>query len=111
MTGVLRALGLCRRAGALICGAPMIIESLRSKNPPFIVIESGDTSEGTHKKLSDKCSFYRIERVRLDALGDELARAVGKTGSLAAVAVTDESLAALVKKELCRVGICQQSGN
>ena len=111
MNRVMRALGLCRRAGALICGAPMIIEGMRGRKAPLIVLESGDTSDGTHKKLTDKCRFYGVELVRLDAVGEELARAVGKTGSLAAVAVTDKSLAELVKKQLSEVGICQKDGN
>ena len=111
MNGVMRSLGLCRRAGALICGAPMIYESLRGKKPPLVVIEASDTSENTHKKLTDKCSFYGVMHVRLGTDGEALASAVGKTGSLAAVAVTDENLAALVKRALCEGGICRQDGN
>ena len=36
---VLGALGLCRRAGALICGTPMICIALREgKKRPFLVV-------------------------------------------------------------------------
>lgn len=111
MNGVLRSLGLCRRAGALITGAPMIYEGLRGKRPPLVVLEASDTSENTHKKLTDKCAFYGVMLVRLDADGETLASAVGKTGVLAAVAVTDENLASLVKKALGESGICRQDGN
>lgn len=111
MNGVMRALGLCRRAGALICGAPMIYEAVRGKRPPLVVLEACDTSENTHKKLTDKCSFYSVMLVRLESGGEDLARAVGKTGELAAVAVTDENLALLVKKALSEGGICRQDGN
>ena len=106
MQGVMRALGLCRRAGALIAGAPMICEGLRGKKKPLIVLEACDTSDATHKKLTDKCSFYKTEHVRLGVSGEERARAVGQTGVLAAVAVTDENLALLVKKAIGESGIC-----
>ena len=100
MNRVMNALGLCRRAGALICGAPMICTELRGKKKPIIVLEACDTSKGTNKKLIDKCSFYEVRLVKLDIGGEELARAVGKTGVLAAVAVTDENLAKLIEKSL-----------
>lgn len=97
--GVLRALGLCKRAGALVCGTPMICTSLREgKKRPIIVVMASDVSEGTRKKLTDKCAFYKTRLVTVDASGETLAAAVGKTGVLASVAVTDENLAELVKK-------------
>ena len=99
MSGLLRALGLCRKAGALICGTPMICSAL-PEGEICTVFEACDTSEGTHKKLTDKCTYYGTPIERLTVRGDELAAAVGKTGALAAVAVTDENLAELVKKSL-----------
>ena len=111
MNGVLRSLGLCKRAGALITGAPMIYEGRRGKRRPLVVLEASDTSENTHKRLTDKCAFYSVRLVRLETDGETLASAVGKTGALAAVAVTDENLAALVEKALRESGICRQDGN
>ena len=95
----------------MITGTPMICEGLRGKKKPIIVLEACDTSDATHKKLTDKCSFYKTEHVRLKVGGEELARAVGKTGALAAVAVTDENLVMLVKKAMAEGGICQKDGN
>ena len=101
--GVLRALGLCKRAGALICGTPMICDALRNeKKKPLVVLMATDASEGTKKKLTDKCAFYETRLVTLESGGEALAAAVGKTGFLASVAVTDENLAGLVKKALAR---------
>ena len=94
----LRALGLCRRAGALVCGTPMIITALRSAKRPILVVAANGISEGTRKKLTDKCAYYETPLVTVDADGEELAAAVGKSGFLAAVAVTDENLAKLVNK-------------
>ena len=99
-TEALRALGLARRAGALVCGAPMIITALRSAKKPIVVVAANDISEGTRKKLTDKCAYYKTPLEVIDAGGEELAKAVGKSGFLAAVAVTDENLAKLVNKGL-----------
>ncbi len=102
MSRVMNGLGLCRKAGALICGTDMICTAMRDAKGkgPLLVLEASDTSEGTHKKITDKCSFYGVRSVRLAESCEELARAVGKTGGLAAVAVTDENLAKLIEKSL-----------
>ena len=98
---VLRALGLCKRAGALVCGTPMICTALRDgKQKPLIVVAASDISDGTRKKLTDKCSYYETRLVTIEADGETLAAAVGKSGFLAAVAVTDKNLSELVKKNL-----------
>lgn len=94
---ILRALGLCRRAGALVCGVPMICAELQKKKI-CIVFEAEDTSDGTHKKLTDKCTYYGTRHLRLDVGGEMLAASVGKSGFLAAVAVKDESLAELAER-------------
>ena len=94
---VLNALGLCAKARRLITGTPMVCESLRGAKKPFLVLCAADNSENTAKKLNDKCSFYGVPLVTLDAPGALLANAVGKRGGqVAAVAVTDENLYRLV---------------
>ena len=98
---VLSALGMCKRAGALVCGTPMICTALRERSKkPLVVVMASDVSEGTRKKLTDKCSYYKTKLVSIDADGETLAAAVGKSGFLAAAAVTDVSLASLVEKKL-----------
>ena len=98
---VLRSLGLARRAGALVCGTPMICTALGSVKKPMLVVAANDISEGTRKKLTDKCAYYETPLMTVDAGGEMLAAAVGKSGFLAAVAVTDENLAKLVNKGFC----------
>ena len=97
---LLRSLGLCAKAGKMIYGVPMICEALRrgGKTAPMLVLESSDTSENTHKKITDKCDYYKTRHVRLSCTGGELAAALGKTSSLAAVAVTDKNLCLAVEK-------------
>ena len=99
-TKLLRALGLCVKANKVIFGVPMICEALRhgGKNMPVMIIESGDTSEGTHKKIADKSAYYKVRTVRLNCDGATLASALGKTSSLAAVAMTDSQMCKLIEK-------------
>ena len=94
---ILGIIGLCRGAGRAIIGVPMICEALKkragrdadSDEVRFIVVEASDTSENTHKRIVDKCSFYKVRHIRLKADCDTLGRAVGKGGAVAAVAIND----------------------
>ena len=97
---LLSGLGLCARARALTFGTPMVCEALREKRKPYLVLEASDTSAATHKKISDKCNFYQVQHVRLLVTGEELAAALGKKSTLAAVAVRDENLCRVVKTAL-----------
>ena len=97
---LLSSLGLCLKARALIMGTPMVCEALQKKTKPYVVLEASDTSPATHKKLCDKCKFYGVRHVRLPVEGAELASALGKTSTLAAVAVTDSGLLRVVQNAL-----------
>ena len=94
------ALGLCVRAGKVIFGVPMICDALKKggANKPVLIIEASDTSDGTHKKIADKSAFYQVRTVRIDCDGATLASALGKTASLAAVAIKDEKMCSIVEK-------------
>lgn len=91
---LLSTVGLCARARKLVMGTPMVCEALRKggKTPVLAVLEASDTSDNTHDKLLSKCSYYRVPLYRLTADTERLARAIGKTGAVAAVGITDESL-------------------
>ena len=91
---LLSTLGLCARARKLVTGTPMICEALRKggKAPVLAVVEAADTSANTHERLLSKCTYYRVSHYRITADAASLAHAVGKTGAVAAVGVTDESL-------------------
>lgn len=97
---LMSAIGLCVKAGKVIFGVPMICDALRrgGKNAPLLVLESSDTSENTHKRIADKTEFYGVRTVRLQCDGATLASALGKTSSLAAVAITDEQMCKMVEK-------------
>ena len=96
---LLSALGICARARKLISGAPMVCDALKGgANAPRIVFEAADTSENTHKRISDRCGYYKVRLVRLEADGVSLGAAIGKTSFVAAVAVADEQLCRLVEQ-------------
>lgn len=99
---LLSSLGLCVRARRVIFGVPMICEALRrgGKDAPRLVLEAADTSDGTHKKITDKCKYYGVECVRLSCDGATLAAALGKSATLAAVAITDDRMAIMVKQHI-----------
>ena len=95
----MRFLGLCRRAGKAVCGTPLVCTELAKKKPPYLVLMSETASAATQKKLTNKCLFYRVPLIKIAVDTGSLAHAVGKTGDLAAVAVTDENFAT----ELCKI--------
>ena len=78
----------------------MICDALKrsEKNAPFLVLEAADTSENTHKRITDKCIYYKKCHVRLICTGEELAAAVGKSASIGAVAITDTNFVRLIEK-------------
>ena len=80
----------------------MICDAMRKggKSAPVTVLEASDTSDNTHKRLVDKCSFYGVELIRLSCDGETLAHAMGKSAALAAVAITDANMSIMVKKQL-----------
>ena len=97
---LLSSLGLCVKAGKTVCGVPMICEAMRKggKHAPVLVFEASDTSDNTHKRLTDKCSYYNVRLVRIACGTDALAAALGKSASLGAVAITDPGMCRLVEK-------------
>ena len=99
-TRLLGFLGLCKRAGALVCGTQMICDALKENKPVCMVLMAKDVSENTSKRLCDRCRYYGVRIERIEVSTSELAHAVGKSGELAALAVTDKNFAAGLEKLL-----------
>ena len=96
--------GLCKRAGRLVCGTPMVCASLSEGRKPPLVLYSLGASAATQKKIVCKCDFYGVHAVGLDVTPAELDHAVGKTGDLAALAVTDAGFAEAMTQKLSPEG-------
>ena len=99
---VLFALGLCAKAGKLVYGVPMVCEALKKQKAVVAVFCANDNSPNSQKRLSDRCTYYGIPLHTLSVDGDTLSGAVGKSGRLAALAVTDQSLCGLVLSKLAQ---------
>ena len=91
-------LGLAKRAGRVVIGAPLIFAAMRTKEPPRLVIAAADASAGAMKKLTTKCEFYRIPLLATPYTKARLAHAVGGSGEVAAVAVCDAGFAEQLTK-------------
>ena len=100
---LLSTLGLCRRAGGLIFGTPMVCEALRNGKGVLAVLEAEDTSDNTHEKLISKCDYYHVPHYRIAVTTEDLGRAIGKSGAVAAVGITHESLFVSLRKHLPEV--------
>lgn len=83
-------LGLCKRAGAVIIGTPMVVKALQDKKA-VKVFYSCDASANTEKRITDKCAYYKVECVRTSYTSEELGMAVGKTGAVCALGITDKN--------------------
>jgi ribosomal protein L7Ae-like RNA K-turn-binding protein len=90
-------LGMCRRAGKTVLGTEMICSQMREKRKPVLVLISSGASENTLKRLIDKSNFYGIPYLVVDVDGELLAARLGKTGFLAAVAVSDSGFASEIR--------------
>ena len=94
----LSAIGMCMRAGKLAVGPDVAFDTMRAFSQRkkgdrvYVVIEASDTSENTHKRITDKCTYYDVPHIRLSVGMGELAEAVGKIRAVAAVGITDENL-------------------
>lgn len=100
---LLSTLGLCARAGALVYGTDNVCVALRKGTPRgriCIVFEAEGCSDNTHKKITDKCTYYNMEHRILPVSAATMAAALGRTGELAVVGITDENLRRAVEKQL-----------
>lgn len=105
---LLSTIGLCARARKLVMGTPMVAEALRvkGKTPILVVLEAADTSANTHEKLLSKCTYYCTPLYRLPASTEQLGHAIGKSGLVAAVGVTDENLLRALAPHLKVCEVC-----
>ncbi len=96
---LLSVIGLCFRARQLTVGAAMVCDAV-ADGSALLVIEACDTSANTHKRLCDKCSFYKVRLVKIKESCEALACAIGKDGPVASVAVKDKNFLTAIEKQL-----------
>lgn len=89
-------LGLAKRAGKAISGTDAVINKIRSLECRFVII-SNDASDGTKKRISDKCKTYDTDYIFYGNC-EEIGRAIG-VNNCVAVAITDDGFAKSLKEK------------
>lgn len=88
-------LGLARKAGKLLSGSDVCEHAVKS-GKVFLLIISGDSSEGTKKNFQDMCSYRRVP---FRILGDRyrLGKCTGKDERVV-IALTDKGFSDVILK-------------
>ena len=87
---ILQLLGMATRARMIITGEELVVREVRN-GKAHLVIVSNDASTNTLKKITDKCTFFNVER-HVFANREELGHAIGKE-SRVVLAITDAGFA------------------
>jgi len=69
-------------------GTPMVVKGLQEKKL-VSVFYSANASANTEKRIKDKCAYYKVECYKTEYTSEELGTAIGKTGAVSALGITD----------------------
>ncbi len=73
----LNMLGLAMNGKHLISGMDNVIRNIRRKKV-YLVLISNDLSTESEKKISDKCNFYNVKLIKVNADQLTIGQALGK---------------------------------
>ena len=92
---VLSLLGIAKKAGKVICGTDMAVESIRSgkKGSVVLLLLASDESKYAVKRIENTSAYYKIPLIRLQADKLELARLTGSRAELSVAGITDTGFA------------------
>ena len=79
----LNLLGLAQRAGKLISGESLVLQSIRSKKAKMVCIAS-DASDNATKQFLNKCEYYDVP-LTTALTREELSHALGKDRTVCAL--------------------------
>lgn len=96
---ILSYLGLCRKAGKLVCGTDPATDAIRH-NKAVLALTASDASDNTKKRIGDACRYRGIDCAALPFTCQQAGAAVGKSGRIASYAITDPNFADMIKKLL-----------
>lgn len=91
---VLSMLGLAKRAGKLISGAPLCEKEIKSKRS-FLIVIAKDISENGKKSITDCAKHYGVEYIEYSDK-ESLGKAVGASGERTVVSINDENFSKAV---------------
>ena len=87
---IFQLLGMATRARMIVTGEELAIREVRT-GKAHLVIVSNDASTNTMKKITDKCTFFNVEK-HVFGNREELGHAIGKE-SRVVLAITDAGFA------------------
>lgn len=93
----LKFLGMAMRAGKVVTGEEMVIQTVRAGRA-YLLLIANDASERTIKKITDKCKTYGVDWTFF-GLSETLGHAVGKERRVV-IAITDKGFAAHIKRKI-----------
>ena len=71
-------------------GTPLVVKAIQEKRV-YKVFIACDPSANTEKKITDKCAYYGVDCVKTSYTAEQLAGAIGKTGAVCALGITDKN--------------------
>lgn len=98
ITRIRGMLGFAMRAGKIALGTDTICSLLGKRGLVKLVVLCPDASDGSKKKINNKCAFYGVKVLELPVTMEELGRLLGKTFGPAAAAITDEGFAREIER-------------
>lgn len=99
ITRTLSMLGLCKKAGRLVSGVPLVCDAVR-EGRAFLTVYAAEASANSVKRVCDKCKSYEADAMAVETTPEALAKAIGKSGAVAAVSVCDRGFAEAIMKIL-----------
>ncbi|MGX7023393.1 YlxQ-related RNA-binding protein [Vagococcus hydrophili] len=79
----LNLLGLATKAGKLVSGDDTTVKAVRKNNVRLVIVAT-DASEGTIKKMTDKCQYYQTPII-VACTKAEISHAIGKSRTIIGV--------------------------
>ncbi len=93
----LSMIGLCKKAGRIVSGVPIVCDAMRD-GKVCLTVYAAKAAENSVKRVTDKAKNYETEALGIDILPEELGHAIGKAGAVAAVGILDAGFAAAIRK-------------
>lgn len=90
-------LGLSARARKLICGTDLVCDAVRAGKTRMVLV-AYDSSANTKKRVFNCCIHYECECREIPVKTGDLAHALGHSGTVAAVALTDLHMVKGIRK-------------
>ena len=98
-TRLVGMLGFAMRAGKIIIGCDLVCRALSKSGGGRVelVLVSDGASDGTKKKITNKCNFYKTDLFEIALGTEELGSLLGKSYAPAVIAVCDKGFAEQIR--------------